>query len=327
VAATRACERLILVGSCECKKRDEWKARFTQHAGSLPPNVMLSAVTPLQWVAAAAYSVAAADPKLITIHEPENTMASQQLPHERRTLLQEQLIERQPLAGGFSSDVADRVIHRLSRRYRFEELIGTPAVRSVTQLATEKDHVRPPRLDRMTIRSVDPVTIELSATEIGDATHLAMEHIDLAAAIDCASVEEQLRKMVQLSLLSQQQMDSVNVDDVCWFLGSDLGRLMRDNAKAVRRERTIYFPLGDAKEPRDRTMVRGRIDVLLALPDRCVVIDYKTDRTPADALDAQVEHHRPQLALYSEALERIIRKPVATYLAFLRARQNRSVKS
>ena len=175
------------------------------------------------------------------------------------------------------------------------------------------------------LAAADPVTLELSPTEIGDATHLAMEHIDLIAAIDRDSVRDQLFRMVKSSLLSQQQMDSVNVDDICWFLSSDLGQLMRNNTAAVRRERTIYFARGTADDPRDRTMVRGRIDVLLALPDRCLIIDYKTDRTPIEALGEQVEHHRAQLTLYSESLHRIIRKPVGAYLAFLRARRNRVV--
>ena len=75
VAATRACERLILVGSCTCKSRDGWKGRFATHVGPLPADVMLSASTPLEWIASAGYAVATALPTLITIHEPDEGTA------------------------------------------------------------------------------------------------------------------------------------------------------------------------------------------------------------------------------------------------------------
>ena len=327
VAATRACERLILVGSCSCKNREEWRNRFSGHVGALPGNVMLSANTPLQWLAAASYAVAASLPDLLTIHEPQEPPSTEPLRREKPTPLQEQLIDGRPLEGHFRSTLADQVIHRLGRTYRFEEESKLFAVRSVTQLANagHKPHI-PRRLARFPAEeSIGAELRDLSATEIGDATHLAMEHLDLGAVVDCASVQRQLHAMVKKSLLSQQQMDSVKVEELCWFLESDLGRLMRENAPAVRRERTIYFPLQDTGEPLDRTMVRGRIDVLLALSDRCVIIDYKTDRMPPALLDTQVDHHRAQLKLYADALEKIVAKPVQAYLAFLKARQNRIV--
>ena len=71
-------------------------------------------------------------------------------------------------------------------------------------------------------------------------------------------------------------------------------------------------------------MIRGRIDVLIPLPDRCVLIDYKTDRIAAEAIDAQVDHHRAQILLYSQSIQSLLHVPVEGFLAFLTLRAWRS---
>ena len=326
VAATRACERLILVGTASQSQRDTWKSRWSQHVGPLPASVMLSAANPLGWVAAAAHALAESSPNSINIHLHESSAAAADtLPRERRTpaqfhLISGELIEPPPELNA----QAERVIQQMQRATRLHPHSASPAVRSVSQLAAAADHsfVRTVKLDRLANRDV---AAELSATEIGDATHRVMEHIPLSEDVTLASVDHQIKAMIKNRLLSDIEASSVDRSSVCWFFNSELGRLMRENSALVKRERTIYFPLESDGDPRDRTMVRGRMDVLIALPDRCVLIDYKTDRRSAAQLDEQMLHHQPQLALYAGALERIVNKPVVAYLAFLTPRENREV--
>jgi ATP-dependent exoDNAse (exonuclease V) beta subunit len=67
-------------------------------------------------------------------------------------------------------------------------------------------------------------------------------------------------------------------------------------------------------------MLRGRLDVLLPLADRCVLVDYKTDAVAPDRVPDRLEAHRPQLAAYAAAVAAMTGKPVRAYAVFLRPR-------
>ena len=59
------------------------------------------------------------------------------------------------------------------------------------------------------------------------------------------------------------------------------------------------------------------MDCCLVEDDGLVIIDYKTDRVKTDAeIAARAEHYRGQLAAYSEALRRILGKPVKRCVLF-----------
>jgi len=50
------------------------------------------------------------------------------------------------------------------------------------------------------------------------------------------------------------------------------------------------------------TRILGTVDRLLLTDDECVVIDYKSNRVTDAQLDAVVDHYRPQMEMYGEAL-------------------------
>jgi ATP-dependent helicase/nuclease subunit A len=179
-----------------------------------------------------------------------------------------------------------------------------------------------------TARSVSPEQT-LDATEIGDATHIVMEHLDFERAATVTEVQKQVDRMVQQRFLAKPAAQSVDLEGVVWFAGSELGKLMLTHSSKVRQELALSFaqPAKDSPsdDPLDRTMIRGRIDVLISLADRCIIIDYKTDRIGIEAIDAQVEHHRAQILLYAQAMESVLGVPVEGYLAFLTLREWRRV--
>jgi ATP-dependent exoDNAse (exonuclease V) beta subunit len=100
---------------------------------------------------------------------------------------------------------------------------------------------------------------------------------------------------------------------------------VRREAAVLRRELPVYAarpaaPDDAAGDPSDQVMLRGRLDALLPLAERSLVIDYKTDAvTPADAA-ARAELYRPQVGSYVAAVERMTGKPAAGKIVFLRAR-------
>jgi len=67
-------------------------------------------------------------------------------------------------------------------------------------------------------------------------------------------------------------------------------------------------------------MLRGRLDVLLPLADRCVLVDYKTDAISPEHAKFRLESHRPQLEEYAGAVAAMTGKPVRAYAVFLRPR-------
>jgi ATP-dependent helicase/nuclease subunit A len=329
VAATRACERLILVGTSKVNAADEWQAEYATHVGPLSPGTLLGGQTPLDWLGPATSALAATSPALISIvdHEQQELVAQQRSPRPVRTELQEQLANLRPLdPSPPMNERAQSILQRLDHRYRFSTFSGVPAARSVSQLAAEGH--RPFGVRLAAPQSAEAV-FPLGATEIGDATHVFMEHLDVQQADSASKIAGQLQRMINQRFLTKDAAESIDLAGVAWFVSSDLGQLMQTHASVVRRELPLYFAREQAavaaQDPLDRTMVRGRIDVLIPLPDRCILIDYKTDRIVEGLIDTQVAHHRPQLSLYSKALESVLNRPVEAYLAFLTARQSRKL--
>ena len=57
-------------------------------------------------------------------------------------------------------------------------------------------------------------------------------------------------------------------------------------------------------------LVRGAIDLAFHEPQGWVIVDYKTDRRPADRLEGLVEKYRAQVQLYARAWTTITGQPV-----------------
>ena len=128
----------------------------------------------------------------------------------------------------------------------------------------------------------------------------------------------------------RSEADLVDVDAIVWLASTDLGKLLRRKWKDLRRELPVFFPMQvePSDEPLDRVMVRGRLDVMVPTEDGLVLVDYKTDRVTRDTIEARAEFYRSQVESYSRAIEAIVGERVgAAYLAFLHARELRTVKN
>ena len=103
------------------------------------------------------------------------------------------------------------------------------------------------------------------------------------------------------------------------------GELLRTHAAELRRELPVFVaseaPAGSS-DPQDRVMLRGRIDVLIAdAPGGAVVIDYKTDRIPAEQAPRRAETYALQTEAYRQAVMAITgRPPREMLLVFLHPR-------
>jgi ATP-dependent helicase/nuclease subunit A len=333
VAMTRAKEHLILIGTCPAKRPDEWRSRWTGHAGPLPAADVLGAGCMLDWLGpvAAATGPAAFD---VVAHDPDavRQWRGPRPTYERWTERQAALARLEPISPAPPpDDVARRVIGRLTAPYPFEPFTRVAASRAATR---DETHA-PPAASASASGSAAALPLPRflagdcgpSAADKGTATHLLLEHLDYAAPLDEDGIRGQLGGLVDRELLTEAQASCVDVASIVWLAGSEAGAMLRD-AKRTRREVPVY--LADAPEgpgvppsddPLDQVMIRGRLDALVIDDSSVTIIDYKTDAVSEAQVPARAEAYRAQLATYARAVERITGKPVkAALLAFLTPR-------
>ena len=321
VAMTRAQEHLVLIGTAAEEAPARWAARWGEHAGPLPTDVLLGATTMLDWVGPVAAVARTADgvPAFdLTAHSPGD-VAAWRHPARGRPTSDEQaqrLARLEPLdPPPDPHPLADAVARRLTTTYPYAPFTTTAAARAAGESSAPR--IRPAALKKSVLLETESA---LGPDAIGAATHLVLQHVDLSGPCDRGALAARVGQLVDLRLLTQASAAQVDLDAIGWFLETDLGQLLRRHAADVRRELPIYAavpPDGtDAPgDPADQVMLRGRIDVLLPLPDRSIVIDYKTG--PADAPS---DSHRRQLGAYAAAVEQMTGKPASARIVFLRAR-------
>jgi ATP-dependent helicase/nuclease subunit A len=339
VAMTRAREHLILVGTSSEKKVQDWREQWSAHRGRLPTERVLAGQTMLDWIGPAAAMIEAAGLEHrieMTCHSSAEIQQWATRAERRSKLSEEQqrLAELRPLepAPSMHPD-AQKLIARLTAVYPHRAFTALAAAQSVGSISKTgrlapagsspwPEPLVPFDLDlpvpRCVLGSVDP-----SATEVGAATHLVLEHLDFTRPCDRADVEKQIAALVTRKLLPPQLVPVVDVDCILWLMTTSVGGLLRTNARNLRRELSVYYPLPtpDSRDPFDRTMVRGRVDVLI--PDRAgaVIVDYKTDTVTSQTVEARADFYRGQLALYRQAFEGILGEAVkSAVLVFLKLR-------
>ncbi|MBO5987745.1 MAG: helicase-exonuclease AddAB subunit AddA [Lachnospiraceae bacterium] len=163
---------------------------------------------------------------------------------------------------------------------------------------------------------------EVSGTVRGNAYHRVMELLDFRSFEEdmpqetlWEKVSEFLTAEVVDHRLSEEYHAAVNVNKICKFLRSELGRRMlrAQAAGALRREQpfVLAIPARRLKEsfPEDETvLIQGIIDAYFEEEEGIVLLDYKTDRIPS--LEALWNRYEAQMDHYQEALERLTGKKV-----------------
>ncbi len=343
VAATRAREHLIMIGTCSKKTEDRWKTEWAGQDGKLPADVVLSAKTMLDWIGPVAAMTAGMREPLFKRREMGDGMSSPagpKRPDSEQTALQRAIAQLEPVP--FSPAPrpgADAALERISYvdPYRsYGNVHASIAVTAVKEPSSKESRNPSPmpgalRTDNISRLATPRFLADRSigsATDKGTATHLVLQHLNFVGSLTTPDIESQIQAMVKHRMLTSSEAKWVDLSAVLWFVKSELGTLMRENASKVRHEMSVYFPTVPKRppngavsdDPMDRVMVRGRLDALIALPHGSIIIDYKTDSVPPLLVQNRAESYRPQLQAYREAIERITSKPVLrTSLVFLTA--------
>ncbi len=151
----------------------------------------------------------------------------------------------------------------------------------------------------------------LTPAERGTATHLVLQYLNFSDF----DVAGQIKTLHQRSLLTDQQAAAVETAPLERFLRSPLAEEIRRSKHVLREYR--FTLLMDAREydpaaaAGEEILLQGVVDCCFETADGLTVVDFKTDRVfSAWEVRQRAEHYRPQLEAYSQALERVLERPV-----------------
>lgn len=352
VALTRAKQRLILVGSADLRHVERWRALHSRRGGTVSALNMQLAGTPLEWLvpalaAAPAGTVVWADqaqpnldgaPLLSVKLHTEEEMADWRLETsptvtENRTLAAAATLAPLPddePSSAEDSD-ADAVLAAVDYPYPY---LASASVRAVLAASEAKRAVDPftdehqPRGQPHYAPSFDPPGVLTTRTGVaaitpqqrGTLTHRVLEHLDFASPVEAG-----IRRLINAGVVTTEEVEAIDAEALTWFLGTPLGRRIRQAGDAYRREfifisaepAALFDPALEGSDD-DTVLVRGIADGVLPDDDGLEIVDYKTDAVDNVGAEARAAGYRMQLRLYARAVARIWRRPVRRcWLVFL----------
>ena len=154
----------------------------------------------------------------------------------------------------------------------------------------------------------------LSAAERGTAIHLVMQYLPLDTAPTAEAVTAQVQALEQRRLLMAAQAEAVDAEAIAAFLRSPLAARIRNAEKVWREYRFALlmpaerYAMGAEGE---EMLLQGVADCVFEEDGALTVVDFKTDRVTEEETLQRAELYRSQLQAYSDALSRIMEKPVS----------------
>lgn len=154
----------------------------------------------------------------------------------------------------------------------------------------------------------------LRANEIGTAVHTVMQMIDPREGCSVPGVREEIRRLVEMEILTPEAAKEIQPELIAAFFASDLGREAAQ-ADDLRREfkfsvlepaSNLYSDIPEGEE----LLLQGVIDCCFTGTHGLTVIDFKTDRVQKGMEEAHSKRYLTQLDVYTKALSKITGKPV-----------------
>ena len=317
VAMTRAKDRLILTGTLA--DAEGTKQKLGQSAVSpLPPEVLQTAYSPLYWLLQAALLPGGEDVFTIRIVEPGAET--------------EAAARADALCEPEEADPAALEALRTALTFTDPHAAAAALPSKVTATELKRAGLHDPEEDgaallrarRRTFRMPDfrEAKKPLTPTERGTATHRVLQYLRFTDTETDDAVRTQIAALVRSGYLSERDARAVKVDSVRSLMASALGPRLRNAEQegTVRREFrfSLLFPANRlfGGEVTDEVLLQGVVDCWWEEPDGVVILDYKTDRIPREAVPERTAYYASQLRAYGEAMARITGKPVKERLLF-----------
>lgn len=359
VALTRAKEKLYLIGSVKDadKTISKWQDEASHPDWLLDEYLRASASGYIDWIGPAVIrhkdcesirgSQAILHPaldeeinchpsrwKIATINAEEIISYADEKDEERESLMD---LVAAGQAVNQISELADKVNEQLSWKYHFKEAANHRSKQSVTELKRNHETRDEESGTQIVRRFTKPILNrprfmqekKLTPAERGTAMHMVMQHIDLSRPVTEASLESQLKQMVEKELLFPEQKEAVDQKWILAFFDTEIGQRLL-GANNVSREVPFYLSL-PAKEvypdwqgENEPIFIQGVIDCIFEDEKGTVLLDFKTDGIHdryiggfEQAKPILEERYRIQISLYAKAIQQVWKKPVEEkYLYF-----------
>lgn len=236
-----------------------------------------------------------------------------------------------------------QIKNRLLYRYSYQEATKTTSYQSVSELKRMYDD--PDNREALSLNFSDEGTqqsvyrftdeglsqpkfletrSQLSAAEVGTATHLIMQLISLDKQPTEESIQNLIDELVAESTLTPELAEAISIQSLMGFFASDLGQEVLANSTQVFREEpfAMLLPANEVfqeYQAQDDLLIHGIIDGYIEYTDYLVLYDFKTDYYTLEREQELIDRYRGQLFLYKEALEKAKNKPISSLnIVFLR---------
>lgn len=363
VALTRAEQRLIIVGHCDNQAQlmKQWQKGQNSTHQILDDNVRNDAASLLDWIGLSLIRHSQAK-DWTTDYEPLLALSGDQtefklimtneallgeIPgslHNDQDWGQQQQKALQTI--DLSSGTATAIAEQLTFKYPANVATQTTAYQSVSEVKRLFEDPDNTGLGQLDLAAEQPrqanryVTDSLAqpqflqtvqqptAAEVGTATHLVLQEIDLTQPVTLASLQGLVDRLVLQNSLSANVAAKINLNHLLTFFESDLGQQLLAHPEAVKREvpfslllpaETIFEGIRPADD--DHVLIHGIMDGYLLTDDGCYLFDYKTDFIDPSDQEAAIERvktrYAGQINLYSAALNQIAPKPVSHKYLYL----------
>ena len=349
VALTRARERLVLAATRDLDScRSIVRSAAFAPAGPLPEWMLSSCRSSLEWLlcglsdrreihgplATGTDLSELANSGLLSVRvvgaDEQDDLAGQ------ITAMKERRRTGAPAGKGLTTTktrkLVDAAASSLLWRYPFQTATEACAKTSVTQFTHRGDEWRPADLSGSLSRvplvlnsglAVEPRTI-------GTAAHVIIQSLDITGPCDEKAVRDTVDRLISSGMVATAAAQAVEPAAIAAFFETEIGVLVRRNAGAVAREWPFTFamplaeyePASDHGAETEQVIVQGIIDMLVRLPERLVIVDFKTDSIASADADARAKAHAAQLSLYGRAAAAILHvSRIEKWLYFLSCRE------
>ena len=214
-----------------------------------------------------------------------------------------------------------RIRKSLSFQYAHKTATQTPSKQTATQI---KGRVKDQEAAENTMRPAESyrnwrkpsfVQPKFDRTYRGTVMHKVMQYISFAACTDVLRVNEELERLVKQGLVTSEQADVVNVQQIYNFFTTDIGKRMQSGRELLREFK--FSVLTDASRYCDEVideqiLLQGVVDCALIEDDGILIVDFKTDSVTSENILSVADQYRSQLTAYAKAMEAIYGLPVKT---------------
>ncbi len=315
VAMTRAMDRLIMTYASN--KLDKAIAGIANRMDISNPLLLTSGVScPGEWVLFSALKRGEAGALFNRGGRPEETILSQPLWDIR-------VAEAEDWAEGVEAESfickdelqIDKLENAVKFQYPYAEATNTPSKQTATQakgrykdfeVAENTDNKLPYR-NRHKIPSF--ISRENTATEIGNAYHLCMQHIDYSACRTLTDIQRELERLEGNGYLTNEQVSAIDREKIYDFFQSDLGKRVKSATKVLREFKFSLLMDAGLSYPED-VLMQGVVDCAFFSNDEITVIDFKSDSVTEGTVAERAKQYFPQVNIYAEAMSEIFHMPV-----------------